>query len=835
MRRMAAKGFTLLVLAALIINLQAACAASQDIENPIEFGYAQGDYVETFSGFKSSSDAECLAYADAFLDGTLYVSELFEGAPFERIDEIDWDMTVTESPNTFQLYLQGLTPLETLGRAWNQTKDLRYLEAGKELIESWNLYRQKQSALADAGGGNSLLWHDHGTAIRAESLLYFLLACMDTPLDTPELRGEVQELLILHAQFLADDSHYTENHNHGIIQDVALLHTAYFLRMPESQQWISIAEDRLEKQKEYAFNSEMVHVENSPGYNAAVIDSFYQIAIFLQRMGDSFSEHLLADIYDAAEFLAWVTLPNGITAQIGDTSSSLKQEVSSLKYEHFGNPRLDFASSLGQKDEMTPEQKAEVSKVYPDAGYYFYRENWDGETVSDATWKMLKSGYSSRTHKHADDCSFILYSKGYEVFSDTGWYNYMSGTPYRTYFISSSAHNTVTVDEKSYSPTAENAGKAEILSYETADQLDYVLAHNDMYNGVEFDRHFWSSGDLTVLYDNMISDETHTYSQLFHLSEHMKIVSAAENETVLQIADTEYLVRIRQMRPTALEVYHGRSDAQPLYGHISRSINQVAESDTLRYTQAGAQADYITVITIEDKNGMVALKNGVEIHYTDILYDAEKQTIEFEGQTLDCQPRARFYPDARVTVTADGQVSAEAKPFENCLYAWYLINAQTGEAFYKSEFSEENLLNEPLSGQNVGADLLVKCYVRSAQYPQRKSAIVAALVYDAAAGTYRVDDGTKYKYLNLEYHGQKCEKTGANTYRFEIDYDYSWNSTQRWYVYRNGAYYTVMATKNERALTYTFTEPGSYTVSYYLRTANGDCEFWDFDAIEIEA
>ena len=44
-----------------------------------------------------------------------------------------------------------------------------------------------------------------------------------------------------------------------------------------------------------------------------------------------------------------------------------------------------------------------------------------------------------------------------------------------------------------------------------------------------------------------------------------------------------------------------------------------------------------------------------------------------------------------------------------------------------------------------------------------------------------------------------------------------------------------MATKNERALTYTFTEPGSYTVSYYLRTSNGDCEFWDFDAIEIEA
>ena len=832
MRRITASGLGLLVLSALMANLLSACAAGSGSGTPVEFGYTREEYVDTFSGFKSSSDEECLAYADAILDGTLYVSETFEGAPFESMAEIDWDITFTESPNTFQLYLQGLTPLEALGRAWYQTDDIQYLEAGSELVESWNAYRLEQEELPGVEGGNSLLWHDHGTAIRAESLLYFMLACMGTQLDTPELRGEIQELLILHAQFLADESHYTENHNHGIIQDIALLHTAYFLQVPESQQWIATGEERLEGQKEYAFNSEMVHVENSPGYNAAVIDSFYQIAIFLQRMEDPFAEQLLSDIYEAAEFLAWVTMPNGITAQIGDTSSSSELEEYSLKYEHFGNPRLDFTSSLGQKDEMTSEQKAQVSKVYPDAGYYFYRENWDSASVTDATWKMFKAGYSSRTHKHADDCSFMLYSKGYEIFADTGWYNYMSGTPYRTYFISSSAHNTVTVDEQSYSPTTENAGKAGILTYETADNLDYVLAFNDMYNGVEIDRHFWSSGDLTILYDNIVSHETHTYSQLFHLAEHIEIVSAADDETVLQIADTGYFVRIRQLQPTVLETYCGKTDAQPLYGHISRSINQVEESDTLRYTQTAQQADYITIITIEDAEGMVALKDGTKIHYTDILFDSEQETIRFAGQTLVCQPRARFYPDAQVTVTSDGQVSAAAQPFENCLYAWYLVNAQTGEAFYKSEFTQDTQLSYPLSGQNT--DILVKCYIRSAQYPQRKSAMVAALVYDEATGTYRVDDATKYEFLNLEYHGQRCEKTGENTYRFEIDYDYSWNSSQRWYVYRNGTYYTVVATKNEHTLEYTFTEPGSYTVSYYLRTSNGDCEFWDFDAILIE-
>ena len=91
-----------------------------------------------------------MTYADAILNGTLYVSETFDGAPFESTANIDWDMNFTESPNTFQLYLQGLTPLETLGRAWDQTGDIRYLEAGKTLIESWNLYRQEQERLINA-------------------------------------------------------------------------------------------------------------------------------------------------------------------------------------------------------------------------------------------------------------------------------------------------------------------------------------------------------------------------------------------------------------------------------------------------------------------------------------------------------------------------------------------------------------------------------------------------------------------------------------------------------------------------------------------------------------
>jgi len=150
---------------------------------------------------------------------------------------------------------------------------------------------------------------------------------------------------------------------------------------------------------------------------------------------------------------------------------------------------------------------------------------------------------------------------------------------------------------------------------------------------------------------------------------------------------------------------------------------------------------------------------------------------------------------------------------------------------HKIGFSNESAFTYDLSG--LTGDLFIKGYVRSKEYSQRKSWIAGALIYDSESQQYYVDQLEKYPHLNFDYQGHHIEQTGVKTYRFVLDYDYSWATTQRWYVYRNGSYYTVLQTKNQPILEYEFTEPGEYTVSYYLRTANGDYEFWDFDVISI--
>ena len=100
----------------------------------------------------------------------------------------------------------------------------------------------------------------------------------------------------------------------------------------------------------------------------------------------------------------------------------------------------------------------------------------------------------------------------------------------------------------------------------------------------------------------------------------------------------------------------------------------------------------------------------------------------------------------------------------------------------------------------------------------------------------RIPEHTRrfHRITRIEYRGQKAGQLDEDTFLFTVDYGYSLNSKIKWYVYRNGGYYTSLTKVNDPQLEYTFPEPGFYTVMYYLTTANGDNEFWNFEGINIK-
>ncbi|WP_252247356.1 hypothetical protein [Clostridium sp. ZBS4] len=58
-------------------------------------------------------------------------------------DNLDWNVSYSESPGTFQLYLQSLNPVVYLTKAFeiSGNNERMYLKRAEEFIISWNKYR----------------------------------------------------------------------------------------------------------------------------------------------------------------------------------------------------------------------------------------------------------------------------------------------------------------------------------------------------------------------------------------------------------------------------------------------------------------------------------------------------------------------------------------------------------------------------------------------------------------------------------------------------------------------------------------------------------------------
>ncbi|MDE8731924.1 heparinase II/III family protein [Eubacteriales bacterium DFI.9.88] len=557
-------------------------------------------------------------------------------------------------------------------------------------------------------------------------------------------------------------------------------------------------------------------------------------------MKDYFSSYVRANIKASADFCAYLCRPSGNLLNTGDSSIDNNRRKYDIRARKLGSESYLFSATQGK--EGKPPERASI--IYPKSGYYFYKQDHNScVRFTDATWKMFKSGYSSRTHKHADDLSFAMYSRGYDIFSDTGYYNYNPGNAYCDYFKSSKAHNTVIVDGGSYSTENENTYKVGVYDYELTDQYDHIIGYNDMYEDVSIDRHFYSLHDVTVLYDNIMAKGAHTYTQVFHLSEHMKIVDKSNRQVLMQIKDTEYMVRIKQYgkQKCMLEEIRGEenedmADREIQGGYISYAQNEVTAATTLHFSISGDNVDFITVITVEDKEGKSIYHNPYDkyiekISYDKFVYNEESHSLLFGENKIKLDARKRKNLDAVAVKISERQImihDMERSIDEGCEYEYELIRADTGLIFYKKVYSN----NDKCISELPENDVLVKGKLRRNGKEICKK-MIAYIKYDSKLKEHYLDT-SNYPFLNLIYKGQHIEKIEEEGYTFIVDIEYSLNYKIKWYVYRNGVYEFVTLTENLNTFTYYFKKAGSYTVSYYIMTGSGENQMYSFKRIMIK-
>lgn len=564
----------------------------------LEGGFEKRPALCDFSGppiprpIPAVAEEQVLSCARDLLAGKLWVYHRIAPMDYD-LDTLDFTTRFSRIPNSFQLYLQGLNPIQILTAAYEQSGDRAYLTFAGRFLEGWKGY----AAGPEAGQNPYAFQNGHVQSLRAENLMYWGQSCARAGIPTDGL----YELLARHGAWLRDGRNYHSAHNHGMMENLALLHLGYVLHRPE---WVTCAKKRLVAYWETAFDREYVHRENSPAYADMVIDLFQRAGRYLAARGDSLGQRLLADMAYPQEFMGWVVKPDGNMAQIGDTPAAPPRQS------------MEDGPPTGRR-------------LFQPAGYYFCR--WADSGCQD-TWKMVKAGFDNRTHKHADDGSFMLYARGQDVFVDCGMYGYVKDG-YQNYVRSANAHNTVVVDGGSYPLTPAAMSLVGFQGHRFLPAYDWVEVFNRAYEGVSIRRRFLSSRDATVLIDWVESQTEHTYSQLFHLGELVEVLSASDSEVLLRLAERGCTVRLRQLgTPSRLSLIQGILD-RPGYGLLSRGENHLTVCQTLKFDLVGTEGRWITAITIEAEDGSVLLQDGSSVPACEISYDQSKNSIRL-GHTV---------------------------------------------------------------------------------------------------------------------------------------------------------------------------------------------------------
>lgn len=168
--------------------------------------------------------------AEKLLVGQLVVDSWIKESFSFSAETLNWDIAFSASPTTFQLFLQGLTPVAYLTGAYTLTNDLAAYSLAGCLIKSWFAFYADRPANPAA---DSYVYDQHAVALRAEALLYYLLIGTENGLLTDDdEQALVAQLKVLGA-YLADPAYYLKNENHGVFEDRALIYLGYALRQEE--------------------------------------------------------------------------------------------------------------------------------------------------------------------------------------------------------------------------------------------------------------------------------------------------------------------------------------------------------------------------------------------------------------------------------------------------------------------------------------------------------------------------------------------------------------------------------------------------------------------------
>jgi hypothetical protein len=310
-------------------------------------------------------------------------------------------------------------------------------------------------------------------------------------------------------------SFYSSANNHLISEYAGLFIASSLWKFKESANWSNYARKGLEKEIALQHSPNGINKEEAAEYIQFISDFFLLSYVTARQYDKDFSSAYKSMLINIISYInQFLDVKGGfpkygdeddgrLILPDGDTHSNNFISILSSAAVLFNNSsfkRADatwdiktalltaFINGKSIWDKLPVSDCKPVSKFYTQEGHFYFKDHTFANKEIYAHMDAASLGFLSiAAHGHADALSFTLTIDGAPILVDPGTFTYHTHPVWRKYFVSTLAHNTITINNKDQAQLAGptmwlNHFKCDIEGAAITDTDAYVKASHDGYD-----------------------------------------------------------------------------------------------------------------------------------------------------------------------------------------------------------------------------------------------------------------------------------------------------------------------------------------------------------------
>jgi hypothetical protein len=570
--------------------------------------------------------------------------------------------------------------LPRLAKAYLLTGDERYASEAVAQLNSW---------IDQNPPGRGINWQSSlEIGIRAISWLWTIFPLLSSRSFDEVSAQRIGDSLFAQLEHVHRyTSRFTSPNTH-LIGEAAALFIAGLVFQDQKRPavWLRGAAATLAETAEKQVLADGVYGELSSCYHCYALDFYLQAMALAEHNEFDFPVPVTEKVRGMLQFLMHLTRPDGTLPLLGDDDGGRALALSQRDYRSFQDGlclgailyrRGDFKHQAGAFCEealwmlgkagyeiyrqLGTGEPAKTRCYYPCAGYSVQRSGW-GPLDSHLVFDCGGLGILTGAHAHADALSVTLFGRGKELLVDPGTYVYNCAPDWRSYFRSTRAHNTVTIDDREQADQGgtfrwNTAYQTQVTTEPALSGAGYIEAEHDGYRrlprGVIHRRRLLHvAPESWIVVDDFRGSGEHTFDFHYHFSPDVEVSTLEQDEAGVLVRANQagFLLRLIASQPfTSAELIRG--ETARIGGWASRGYGEKQPCSTLRATLAGPEPVAAMTFLLQPGKGLAQAQRD-----TSCAPEIRRLKVK-SGSGIACSYEHDGFEDIVVLSTGDSEIA----------------------------------------------------------------------------------------------------------------------------------------------------------------------------------